>query len=691
MISNLDPNSLILVILLTAIPFLLGLLGMTLGNRFSMFRGKAAGIVLLLTSLFAGYMLFSHWNIPGQAQTFSWLALDDTGKSVINFGFFIDNISSLLFFLVLLTSGLVHLYSKAYMGHGLEKNDYWWKLSFFTFCMLGLILMNNLLWLFIFWELVGFTSYLLIGFYVQKKGVGQSAMYAFMVNRVGDILFLIGILILFVQFRTLNIIDLIGSPDSEGLWSMAQQKNDYWISQSRSGEMISSLPLYWKRICQLCIIGGAFSKSAQFPFHIWLPKAMVGPTPVSSLIHAATMVAAGVYLISRLFPIFDLDSLLLLSYLAIFTSIIAGFFALAARDLKKVLAWSTVSQLGFMMLALGVGSVSSAIFHLTTHAFFKCLLFLSAGTIITFNQKLQGSKVDAQDLFQMGGFKNHLPKVYYLFLIGAAALIGLPLFSGFSSKDAVILAIGSAELPVSTIHLLSTLSVFATLLTGAYVARLTYLIFFGNFRGVKSLEIEEATPKTLNFYIAPAILALLSIGFWFSLNPFNPKSAWIMKGLASGNEGGLTYYPYLALLFGILGVIGVAFYFKRNQPSAKAKADTNFITLLLQQQLGFPLLINLIFIKPVLFLSVVFKSVDVKIIDGGINGLAKMALFVAKGSEKIDKHAIDGVVNGIPSGLIKFSKQLKRFQGGDVQKYMQGALWIIIIVVLTLIIKSILP
>lgn len=688
MFSNLNNQTLILVIALTAIPFLLGALGLILGNKFPVFRGRWSGITLIISSFFAGYLMLSLWNSPSQSISISWLELKNTS---IDFGFYLDNISILLFFLVLLTSGLVHLYSKAYMGHSQEKNDYWWKLSFFTFSMLGLILMNNLLWLFVFWELVGFTSYLLIGFYVKKKGVGKSALYAFLVNRVGDILFLIGILILFVHFKTLDIIELIGSTDKPGLWSLAQQKNGYWISQSSRGEVISSLPYFWKSVCQLCLIGGALSKSAQFPFHIWLPKAMVGPTPVSSLIHAATMVAAGVYLISRLFPIFDVDNLLILSYLAIFTSLIAGVFALAAKDLKQVLAWSTVSQLGFMMLALGVGSVSSAIFHLTTHAFFKCLLFLSAGTIITFNKNMQGEKVDSQNLHIMGGFKKYIPKVFYLYLIGAAALIGLPLFSGFLSKDAVILAIGSANLPLGTVHFLSGLSVLATLLTGAYVARMTYLIFFGEFRGQQKSEPQDCIPNNNNFLLPPAILAILSVGFWFSINPFNPAGSWIVKGIGSLPTEGIGFYPYLALLFAMLGVLGVWFYFKRTEPSAKAEQEPELFILLLNKQLGYPALINFIFIKPVLFISVFLKSVDVKIIDGAINGLARLILNIAKGSEKVDKHAIDGAVNAVPSGFNKLSKQIKKFQGGNVQKYMQGALWIIIIVVLTLIIKSILP
>src|SRR5690606_21649866 len=326
-------------------------------------------------------------------------------------------------FIVCIIALPVHIYSKSYMKGDPGIHRYWMYLSLFCFAMLGLTISKNLFMMYIFWELVGFASYLLIGFWFTREAAVQANKKAFIINRIGDLGFLIGIALVFSTLGTLDLVDLFGE---QGLFMQGIDKNtSIWT------------------VAGICFFVGAMAKSAQFPLHVWLPDAMEGPTSVSSLIHAATMVAAGVFLMASIFPLFNANVLLLMAIIGTITALYAAYFALCQYDIKKVLAFSTISQLGYMIAAVGIGVWDAAMFHLATHAFFKCLLFLCAGAVIhemVHHKEHTKLDFDPQDLRNMGGLRQYMPKTFVLMSMASLALAGFPLTSGYLSKDAIIIS-----------------------------------------------------------------------------------------------------------------------------------------------------------------------------------------------------------------------------------------------------------
>jgi NADH-quinone oxidoreductase subunit L len=453
----------------------------------------------------------------------SWLRLQppnapaSAGEAFLRLGVAVDPLAAIMLIVVTVVSFLVHVYSRSYMiEHGHLDPGYsrfFAYLSLFTFSMLAVVLANNMLFFFIGWELVGLCSYLLIGFWydrTERRGVHLlppwvAAKKAFITTRVGDVGFLIGLIILWNAGGTLQLSDLFQQAASHtgGLWG-----------QSLLGQPV----LFWA--C-LCLFAGAIGKSGQFPLHVWLPDAMEGPTPVSALIHAATMVAAGVYLVARTYPLFEAvpQALTVVAIIGGFTAIFAASMGLASNDIKRVLAYSTVSQLGYMMLALGAGSIGAGMFHLFTHAFFKALLFLAAGSVI--------HAVGTNDITEMGGLRRFMPRTYWTMLIGALSLAGFPLFSGFWSKDEVLATSASGAVPI-----LFAFALVTVFLTGFYTFRMFFLTFHGSFRGPVQAAVGEAHPQHLEaethqaglhesdwFMTVPLILLAipaLLVGFWGS-------------------------------------------------------------------------------------------------------------------------------------------------------------------------------
>src|SRR5690625_2754466 len=331
------------------------------------------------------------------------------GQSVLQMGFQVDALTATMLVVVTLVSLLVQIYSLGYMHGDRRYKRYYSILSLFTFSMLGLVLADNFFLLFVFWELVGLCSFLLIGHWFEKKEVGNSAMKAFLTTRVGDIGMLIGLILIWVytgSFEFSAVAQAIGAGELGGVAL---------------------------GVTAILVFLGAVGKSAQFPLHVWLPDAMAGPTAVSALIHAATMVAAGVYLVARAYAVFEPSSMALLSvaWVGGITAIFAASIALVQNDIKRVLAFSTISQLGFMMLALGVGGYTAAIFHLVTHAIFKALLFLGSGSVT--------HGADTQDMREMGGLRKKMPTTFWTWLVGSAALAGIPPLAGFWSKEEIML------------------------------------------------------------------------------------------------------------------------------------------------------------------------------------------------------------------------------------------------------------
>jgi NADH-quinone oxidoreductase subunit L len=413
-----------------------------------------------------------------------WLRLLPPGvtqgapEAVLRLGIGVDALAAIMLVVVTSVSFLVQVFSRSYMiEHGHYDPGYsrfFAYLSLFTFSMLVVVLANNLLFLFIGWELVGLCSYLLIGFWYDRtarRGVHLlppwvAAKKAFLTTRVGDVGFLIGLIILWNRGGTLQISELIHQVETH---------SGNLFQASLLGQPV----LFWA--C-LGLFAGAVGKSGQFPLHVWLPDAMEGPTPVSALIHAATMVAAGVYLVARTYPLFEgsHEALTVVAVIGGFTAIFAATMGLASNDIKRVLAYSTVSQLGYMMLALGAGSLAAGMFHLFTHAFFKALLFLAAGSVI--------HAVGTNDITEMGGLRKYMPRTYFTMAIGGLSLAGFPLFSGFWSKDEVLAAAASGGGPV-----LLAFGVVTVFLTAFYTFRMFFLTFHGQFRGPVHAAVDTSS------------------------------------------------------------------------------------------------------------------------------------------------------------------------------------------------------
>ena len=433
------------------------------GFAFVLFLGKkikSAYLVevgiLILTFLLTAVLLFNklYWfadkNIVSE---FSWISYKNIavfGNISIDLGFLLDNLSVIMIFTVALISMLVHIFSIAYMAGDKLYNRYFAYLGLFTFSMSGIVLTHNILMMYVFWELVGISSYLLIGFWYEKKSAPDAGKKAFLVNRIGDIGMFSGIMMLFNTYHTFTFEKI--------------------FAQMASG----TLPFnseFWLTVTGLLLFCGAIGKSAQFPLHVWLPDAMEGPTPVSALIHAATMVAAGVFLVCRIFPMLTGDALFIIAVIGALSALIPATIALTQNDIKKVLAYSTVSQLGYMVMALGVGAYKFAFFHLITHAFFKACLFLGSGSVIH-------AMHHEQDITKMGGLKKKLPLTYATFLIASLALSGIPLTSGFLSKDGILqgtFAFGS----LTGYWLFPAVGFVVAMLTAFYMFRLIILTFHG--------------------------------------------------------------------------------------------------------------------------------------------------------------------------------------------------------------------
>lgn len=508
----------ILVLLLPLLSFVL----LIFFNRRLPRGGDFIGVGLLgATFSIAAYMF---WQVVVVAYDpafrlawdFTWIDFGNVpgvGPLEIRMGIMIDNLTVIMLAMVTLISLLVHLYSTGYMHGETYYGRFFAYLGIFTFSMLGIVLSDNLFSIYIFWELVGLSSYLLIGFYFHKDSAADAQKKAFLTNRVGDIGMWLGILILYSQFHTFGYEEI--------------------FEHIRAGEFHMSQA--WLTAAGILLFMGCVGKSAQFPLHVWLPDAMEGPTPVSALIHAATMVAAGVYFVGRIFPILTPDALMVIAFVGAVTAFMAATIAITQHDIKRVLAYSTVSQLGYMVLGLGVGAYSAGLFHLLTHAFFKACLFLGSGAIIH-------AMHHEQDMRWMGGLWKKMPWTFATFTIATLALAGLPLSSGFMSKDAILAgALGYAEVEGGGLfYLIPVLGFFSAMLTAFYMGRQVWLVFFGQSR----THLKPADPHhhddhgheghhevhevAWNMRLPLVILATLSVFAVYSPDPLDGAKGWFM-------------------------------------------------------------------------------------------------------------------------------------------------------------------
>ena len=474
-------------------------------------------IAAVLGSFVCSCLIFTRQGIS--AREFNWI--DFGGVFKVPFGFVLDNLSKTMLVLVSGVGSLIHIYSLGYMRDDEGKSRYFAALSLFIFAMLGIVLSNNFVMLFIFWELVGFTSYVLIGHWFERDAAADAAKKAFITTRIGDFGFMLGILM---------------------IWAATGSVVFAEIAPRLS--ILTNHPAFLTTAA-LLIFCGAVGKSAQFPLHVWLPDAMEGPTPVSALIHAATMVAAGVYMLVRVGFIIQASqgALLVIAWIGTITAVLAALIATQQNDIKRILAYSTLSQLGYMVMAVGLASNEAAMFHLFTHAFFKALLFLAAGSVIVMLHH-------EQDIWEMGGLSRRLPITFFTFFVGALALIGCPPFSGFFSKDAILALAYERNMPIFAVGL------FTAFLTAFYVVRLLVIVFFGKPRSDMVRESSESPLVMTGPLIVLAVLATLG-GFAFFARNF--LALPIEKEVA-------VFVPALAIVALIVGS-GLAIALYRNRMS----------------------------------------------------------------------------------------------------------------------------
>jgi len=645
---------------------------------------------------------------------FPWLTVGD--RALLNTGILIDNVTAVMLLVVTIVSTLVHLFSIGYMHGDPKYNRFFAYLSIFSFSMLGLVLAESFLFIYIFWELVGLSSYLLIGFWFEKKSASDAGKKAFIVNRVGDFGFLIGILIIYATCGVLGY-DQVFLAIGEG---------------KLSGTLLT--------LAGIGVFCGAIGKSAQFPLHVWLPDAMEGPTPVSALIHAATMVAAGVYLVGRVYPMFTPDAFLFIACFGLITLFLTATIALAQNDIKKVLAYSTCSQLGYMIMGLGVGGYTAGLAHLTTHAAFKACLFLGSGSVI--------HAVHSQDIQEMGGLRKKMPITFVTFLIATLAISGVPGFSGFYSKDMILAAalefgMKSAN-PLHMIFFVGAL--FTAGLTAFYMFRLVILTFFGAPKDHHKYDHAHESPASM--WVPLVVLAGLSFSFWYSgwfgTLVQKPKSVANLAGISapakvatmehaavmapaphgeavSAKEGALnasrgsapetgehgqapphgtsasgetphaavpaahgesheeashlahmahSYAMYSSVAVGTLGIFlaFVVYTFGWINPDRVMNAVKPLHNFL-QNKWYFDELYDATVINGSKAFARGLAWFDLHVVDGLVNLVAQLGVFVSFLVGKFDDYVVDGAVNGVASATIGGGSVLRRLQTGKLYHY----------------------
>ena len=614
-----------LIVFLPLIGAILGYSLKSLGDRYS----EIITTTFLFLSAILSIIIFYNGIVYGDYTNYKIIEWISSGSLKVDWAINIDPLSSIMLVVVTSVSSLVHLYSIGYMSHDPNKPRFMSYLSLFTFAMLMLVVSDNFLQLFFGWEGVGLCSYLLIGFWYKKNSANNAAIKAFLVNRVGDFGLAIGIFLIFNYFGTVNYDEVFAK--------VAENSDKYLIFFDIKINLIT--------LISLTLFIGAMGKSAQFLFHTWLPDAMEGPTPVSALIHAATMVTAGVFLVARCSPIFEYSQVALnfIAIVGMVTAVFAASVALVQNDIKKIIAYSTCSQLGYMFFAAGVGAYHVAIFHLFTHAFFKALLFLGAGSVIH-------AFKDEQDIRKMGGVWKKIPYTWCLMLIGTLALTGFPFLSGFYSKDAII---EFAYFKNSSIgHYAMTIGILTAFLTAIYSWRLFFKTFHGKYNN-SNLPIEKMHESPLVMLIPLIFLALgaLFAGYAFKeLLIGNHYADFWKKSIFFIKEIEHLHLP-LWLLFStpvlVVGAIPLSYYLyiKNTDILSEARKLNEPLYNFILNKWYFDELYEAIFVKP----------------------LKLFGLFLWKKGDQntIDRYGPDGI-----SKIIKyFSNKAVQFQSGYIYDY----------------------
>jgi len=571
------------------------------------------------------------WQVSQGAtlrHEFAFLAL---GSHPLNFGILIDPPAATLLLVVTLIGTLIQIYSSGYMHDEPRFSRFFAYLSLFMAAMLMLVIANNYLQFFMSWEVMGLCSYLLIGFYSEKNSAANASKKAFLTTRIGDVGFFLGILALFSAIGTLDFTHMHEA-----------------VHANASSTLLPA--------AALLIFCGTVGKSAQFPLHVWLPDAMEGPTPVSALIHAATMVAAGVYLVARSFVLLEVfpQVMPVIAVIGTITAFMAAFIALTATDIKKVLAYSTISQLGFMVTAMGLGSMTAGLFHLMTHAFFKALLFLGAGSVI--------HGTGTQDIREMGGLFGKMKSTAFTFLIASLAIAGVPPLAGFWSKDEILLAAHDSGNQI--IYIVLGVTAF---MTAFYMFRLFILTFLGKPRNSHIHAHESPVSMTGPLWV----LALGSIVIGLPGSPF--LGHWFQNFLEGGHAEAHVNMTVMisSIAIGLGGIILAAIIYGGGLGLAEklAKAFGPLYTASVNK-LWFDELYAAFIVKPFQALGGLLFKFDAGVIDGIVNGVGRLTMKKSALSGLFDKYVVDGLVNLVGYTTQLFSSVLRKIQSGLVQNYL---------------------
>lgn len=633
-----------LLALILLLPLLGGIMAYTIPSK----SGIIASIFLSLTTILAGYYLSFVQGTLWMFQ-FEWLP-------GFVMGFAVDRSSAVLILLVSFISFLVHLFSIFYLSEDVHKDRYYLKLGFFTFSMLGLLMSDHLILLFIFWELVGFSSYLLIIFWFQDVKNAIAGRIAFMTNRIADLILFMGLLM------------LLGSGNDGFISSLGP------LPENDSSTVIG-----------ICLLIGVLGKSAQFPFFTWLPHAMVGPTPISALIHAATMVAAGVYLLFRLYIVFDPSLLDWIASLGIITAFLGALIAACQTDMKAVLAYSTISQLGYMVMGMGVGAYDMALFHLWTHAFFKAGLFLCAGSVIHY-LSIQDPTTAPQDMRRMGGLKSYLPITFWSYLVCMMALVGLPFFSGFLSKEGIILGVFSWAMQ-SENGLAFALPITAlgiSFLTAYYMGKQLLLVFFGSYRGEKSLKMLQ---KSWTEILPISVLAILSLGVFYRIHPLGGDLSFLEYWLGTQPQAEGSWVTPMIGSSILLVLLGLGFsYWKYGRQGMRKVKSFNSSRLSIFVQNGFYLDKFYMGILVPSFDWLAFKTskLDTVLINPFFNKISVSIVVLSKVTDLFDRLIVDGLISLIKSVVQILGSMFTKFHPARVQMHFVSAIIGLVIILVWL-------
>ncbi len=645
----LSSTSQILLLFLLGLPLLSFIIGLLIPEKLKSLIAIGSTFIHVVGAVIAFILFYNTWNGDPIHYTLSWFGTENFQFQI---SLLFNNLSVLISVTVMVIAMLVHVYSIAYMQNEPGIKRYFGMLGLFTFSMLLIVISGNLLLMYIGWELVGFASYMLIGFWREKPAAAKAASKAFIMNRIGDAGFLIALLIIWTKAGSFELLDL----------------TPFQFEHS------------WQLALSLCLFAGVMGKSAQFPLLTWLPDAMEGPTPVSALIHAATMVAAGIFLLARIFFLLDPLALQIIMITGLISSLMAALAAWQQNDIKKTLAYSTISQLGLMVTAIGLGNFSIAIFHLFTHAFFKAGLFLSAGAIIQSNKKAAKAlsiEIDPQDINNMGGLRKLMPLTFLSFLISGASLAGLPFFSGFVSKEAIFNLALYQEL-----YFVLDILFIISLITVLYITKLTLKIFFGdNITEKLHKNFVQFVKEPSYLILVPTLLLAIASMWWIAgLHPFSYQQ-WLLNGLGDVNLPNSMLLSLSSVGWVVMG-IGLAYFMYVKNTHINTR-----LSGMLKNNFYLDKIYQVTAIQPVLAFAGLSNLIDKRFIDRFLHGLAYLQVGIAELAGWFDRNIIDGAVNLSAFIAAQTGILIRSTGAGKIQSYIAISMLVLVIFLLWIMFK----